>query len=160
MRSSIINYKKYKSYKNIEFEKEIARILIEKTTENKELDQYIANKGNIENVIDKLKNQCEEIETKLQELQTELEENSSNLNEINLINKFNSKNEKKYWNYQNIMGMYCGGYFNKLNEELFLLALKLNEAYIIKNGKEISENLISTIEFSDCVININVVGIF
>ena len=31
-----INYKKYKSYKNIEFEKEIARILIEKTTENKE----------------------------------------------------------------------------------------------------------------------------
>lgn len=37
--------------------------------------------------------------------------------------------------------MYCGGYFNKLNEELFLLALKLNEAYIIKNGKEISENL-------------------
>lgn len=136
-----INYKKYKSYKNIEFEKEIARILIEKTTENKELDQYIANKGNIENEIDKLKNQCEEIETKLQELQTELEENSSNLNEINLINKFNSKNEKKYWNYQNIMGMYCGGYFNKLNEELFLLALKLNEAYIIKNGKEISENL-------------------
>ena len=63
------------------------------------------------------------------------------MNEINLINKFNSKNEKKYWNYQNIMGMYCGGYFNKLNEELFLLALKLNEAYIIKNGKEISENL-------------------
>ena len=26
--------------------------------------------------------------------------------------------------------------------------------------EEISENLISTIEFSDCVININVVGIF
>ena len=40
-----------------------------------------------------------------------------------------------------MLEIYCKSYLNQLNQELFQLALKLNEAYIIKNGKEISENL-------------------
>lgn len=39
------------------------------------------------------------------------------------------------------MQIYRQSRLNKLNQELFELALKLNEAYIIKNGKEIIENL-------------------
>ena len=43
--------------------------------------------------------------------------------------------------YENILDVYGHSFLNKLNQELFTMALKLNEAYIIKNRREIIENL-------------------
>ncbi len=139
--TKIINYKTYKSYKNVDFDEKIIEIQVENDTASMQMKQYIKEKGTLEKEEEKLNSQYKEITNKHQKLQTEYEKIGSNLEEIKLIEEFNEKNEKKYWNYSSIMEMYCDSYFNKLNQELFLLALKLNEAYIIKNGKEIAENL-------------------
>lgn len=139
--TKLINYKVYKINKNIDFGKEIIKMQVAKETENKQIEQYIKEKQILEKETDKLKKQYQKIEKEFQELQIEDEEIETKLTEIKLIEEFNKKNKIKYWSYSSTIEMYCRSYLNELNQELFQLALKLNEAYIIKNGKEIVENL-------------------
>lgn len=119
----------------------ILEMQVAKETENKQIEQYIKEKHSLEKETDKLKKQYQKIEREFQELQIEDEEIETKLTEIKLIEEFNKKNKIKYCSYSSTIEMYCKSYLNELNQELFQLALKLNEAYIIKNGKEIVENL-------------------
>ena len=137
----LINYKKYNQYKNIDFDKKIIQSNVEIETEEEYIKQYIKEKNEIEKEKDKLSKQYNEIESEYQKLKTEYKEIKAKLKEIKLIEEFNEKNKDKYWSYSSILEIYCKSYLNKLNQDLFQLALKLNEAYIIKNGKEIAENL-------------------
>lgn len=137
----LINYKIYKANKNVDFNKEIIEAQVASDTENRQIDHYIKEKSILEKETDKLSKQYEDIKNKQQNLQKEYEEVKIKLKEIKLIAEFNEKNKEKYWNYSSVTEMYCKSYLNELNQELFQLALKLNEAYIIKNRKEIAENL-------------------
>lgn len=137
----LINFKIYNANKNIDFNKEIIEVQVAKETENRQIEQYIKEKSKLEKEIDKLNIQYKNIKDKSQNLKNEYDKTKNKLAEINLIEKFNEKNENKYWDYSSMLEIYCKSYLNQLNQELFQLALKLNEAYIIKNGKEISENL-------------------
>lgn len=139
--SRLINHKLYKSNKNIDFDKEIIDAQVASDTENRQIEQYIKEKSVLEKEVDKLNGQYENIKDKCQNYENEFDKAKTKLKEIKLIEEFNIKNEEKYWNYSSMLEIYCKSYLNKLNQELFQLALKLNEAYIIKNGKEIAENL-------------------
>lgn len=139
--TKLVNYKIYKKNKNVNFGKEIIEMQVANETENKQIEQYIKEKSILEKEKDKLTKQYEEIKVKCQKLQREDEEIETKLTEIKLIEEFNKKNKIKYWNYSSTIEMYCKSYLNELNQELFQLALKLNEVYIIKNGKKIAENL-------------------
>lgn len=137
----IINYKIYRTNKNIDFNKKIIEKQVLSDTENRIIEQYIKEKSALEQEIEKLLKIYEDTKNKYQKLQIEYGEIKNKLKEIKLIEEFNEKHKTKYWNYSSTLEMCCKGYLNKLNQELFMLALKLNEAYIIKNGKEIAENL-------------------
>lgn len=139
--TKLINHKIYRANKNVDFNKEIIETQVANDTENRQIEQYIKEKSVLEKENHRLSKQYENIRNKQQNLKTEYKEVKIRLKEINLIEEFNEKNKEKYWNYSSMAEIYCKSYLNELNQELFQLALKLNEAYIIKNRKEIAENL-------------------
>ena len=85
---------------------------------------------------------CGRIVEKYNGLRQEAVKLEESLKEMEWIEKFNQLNEETtYWDYTSMLEIYGKSSFNKLNQELFALALKLNEAYIIKNAREIVQNL-------------------
>lgn len=89
----------------------------------------------------KLEQEKEQIECDYEDFENKLKNIEKQIKEMQLIETFNKLDSRKYWSYTTNIEMYGSSYLNVLNQELFELALRLNEAYIIKNSKQIVENL-------------------
>lgn len=139
--SKILNYKFYKENRNIDYENKISEINIQIETEKIRITELIKDENKLkeqksENIYDKEK--LDDQELKLDE---EIKNLKKQVTRIMLVEKFNEKNKKEFWKYKDIIDIYGHSYLNILNQELFELALKLNEAYVLKNIQEIIENL-------------------
>lgn len=139
--TKIVNCKKYNQYKKIDFAREIILLKEQNKTRYKSQNGYIKE-------IEKLKNGKNEVDFKIEEIKRNIkinEEKIKNVNrklqEMNVICEFNKKDKKLYWNYKNMVDLYGNSTLNTLNQELFELAIKLNEAFILKNSEVIIENL-------------------
>ena len=137
----LINFKKYRIYKKRDFESEIITKKVEADTEDKQLEKYVDKKTEIEEKIDTVNKTYQELIKKSTKLQQEKEKVNTKNSELELIEKFNQTNEKTYWEYKSLLEMYCKSQINILNQELFQLALELNQAYIVKNKEKIIQNL-------------------
>ncbi len=139
--TKILNYKIYKKYKKIDFFSNITELEIKNNTIEKEIEKYVKDKIELEEQQKETNKKLEELSKKYKELDNTYKEKLKILKEIEAIHIFNKKNDNKYWQYTSKLDMYCTSNLNKLNQELFTLALKLNEAYLVKNSEEIIENL-------------------
>lgn len=142
--SKILNYKFYKENKNIDYENKISEVNIQIETEKIRIMELVKDENKLkeqksENILitEQLSSQSLKIEEEIKNLKEEIKR----LEFIEIFNIKNKIKDKKFWDYKNIIDIYGHSYLNNLNQELFELALKLNEAYILKNIQEIVENL-------------------
>ena len=139
--SKIINYKEYKKYKHFDFFSSIKEIKILKDTKKNEKKCYIKEINKLENKSNKKQDEYQEIEGKYTSLNNQFLEIDKKLKEMELIKIFNNYDKNTYWYYEDTLEMYGKSILNKLNQELFILSLRVNEAYIVKNKEEIVQNL-------------------
>lgn len=139
--TKIFNYKEYKENKNINFINEINEIVTKNEIEDKKISYCIQEKSKLEKEKIEIKDQYEELSEKYKDVKNNNKTLEKRLKEIELIESFNKWNKWTYWNYASNLEICGKSHLSKLNQELFELALKLNEAYIMKNSKEIIENL-------------------
>lgn len=140
--TKLLNFTEYRKNQNIDFENQINEIEISNQIEDKKILQYRKDRSDFEKQKDEINIAYELQKENNEKLERDCLNLEKNLQEIILIQKFNELNEKlTYWKYGNPIEMYGKSKLNELNQELFALALQLNEAYIAKNSKEIVENL-------------------
>ena len=139
--NKFLNYRDYKNFKNIDFFGEISKIEVSNKVEEEKILQYIKDKS----VLERQKDDIEDKFDKLNQIYSNLQDSygvlEKQIDEMELIEEFNRKNKDLYWNYDSVIEMCGKSSLNDLNQELFELALKLNEMYIIKNCNEIVNNL-------------------
>ena len=136
-----LNYKIYKKNKNYDFNKEITNLVILNETEDKRITEYIKEENELEKKYYELNKQYLKLNDEYTKYKNEEKEINIDIKEMDLINEFNETNKQNYWHYKNSLDMYCKSHLNVLNQELFQLALDLNEAYILKNREKIINNL-------------------
>lgn len=139
--TKILNFREYRKYKNTDFFYKINEIEVANKIEEQKISQQIKDKSKLEIQKDKIQDNYDKLNKKYEDIEIKYNTLKKDIKEMVLIEEFNKKDKKTYWNYSNIIEMYGKSTLNELNQELFELALKLNEAYIIKNSEEISNNL-------------------
>lgn len=139
--SKILNYGEYKKYKHVDFFSAIQEKEIAKDTEEHKKKIYIKDRNKLEDKENLQKYESQELEKKYNEIENEYQKIDEELAEMELIELFNEKDKNTYWYYEDISEMYGKSILNRLNQELFILSLKVNEAYIVKNKEEIVQNL-------------------
>lgn len=139
--SKLINYKFYKENKHTNFDSKIKENEIEIETEKIRIAEQIKNEDKIEEQKNELLVKQEQLQKDYKEIKNKIQLLEEEIAEMDLIELFNQSDNKKYWHYKDILDMYGHSFLNTLNQELFTLALKLNEAYILKNSRYIIENL-------------------
>ncbi len=140
--TKLLNFREYRKNKKINFEGQMNEITVANEIEKKKIDQYLKDRSDLEKQKDESDGVCGRIVEKYNGLRQEAVKLEESLKEMEWIEKFNQLNEETtYWDYTSMLEIYGKSSFNKLNQELFALALKLNEAYIIKNAREIVQNL-------------------
>lgn len=139
--TKILNFREYRKDKNTNFFYKINEIEVANKIEEDEISQQIKYKSKLVIQKDKIKDNYEKLNKNYEDIEIKQNTLNKEIKEMELIEEFNKRNKKKYWNYSNIIEMYGKSTLNKLNQELFELAIELNEAYILKNSNEISNNL-------------------
>ena len=114
---------------------------VEQQLTDKQLEKYVDKKTELEEEINVVSKQYQELIKQSTKFKQEKEQIHNKNSELALIEKFNQTNEKTYWEYTSLLEMCCKGQINILNQELFQLALELNQAYIVKNKEKIIQNL-------------------
>lgn len=139
--TKILNFREYRKDKNTNFFYKINEIEVANKIEENKISQQIKDKIKLEKQKDKIKNEYDILDKQYGNIEIKYNALNEEIKEMELIDKFNKMDKKTYWDYSNIIEMYGKSSLNDLNQELFELALKLNEAYILKNSEEISNNL-------------------
>lgn len=139
--TKILNYKIYRKNKKVNFSSKINEIEISNKIESEKITQYIKDKSDLEKQNAENIEKYNEKNNKYKSLEEKNQTLNKQIKEMEIIEKFNEKNKKTFWSYNNIIEIYGKSTLNNLNQQLFELALKLNEAYVIKNSKEIINNL-------------------
>ena len=139
--TKILNHKEYKESKNNNFNNNINEIIVKNEIEDKKVSYYIEEKTKLENKMMEKENTYQQLSEKYKILESKEEILKNKVIEMQFIEKFNKWDKATYWDYVSNQEIYGKSSLNKLNQELFALALKLNEAYIIKNSIEIINNL-------------------
>lgn len=137
----IKNFKYYKENKNVNFDSKINEINIKNETERSRITEYIKEENNVKSEKIELESENEQLKENNKTIERKIKEIHKQIDEMKIISIFNGIDSKKYWSYKSIIDICGHGYLNTLNQQLFELALNLNEAYIAKNRKEIVENL-------------------
>ena len=137
----ILQHKYYKENKNMDFDSLINENISKQETEDKKIDKYLDQQNEIENTYLDKEHEKNELEKQFSQISENFATLEQEIKEIKIIKIFNKFNGKTFWEYSNIVDIYGHSKLNQLNQELFLLALKLNELYIAKNSKEIKHNL-------------------
>ena len=139
--TKIMNFSYYRLNKKRNFENEIRQIQLSNDIELNKIEAFVNEENKLKGKKYNLNKEKEELLKEYKQIEKEREEFLRDLEEINFICEFNEIDDKGYWSYESILDMYGHSIFNLLNQELFRWALRLNEAYIIKNSEEIIENL-------------------
>lgn len=139
--TKVLNFREYKKDKNTNFFSQINEIQILNKIEEEKISQYIKDKSDLEKKRDKISVKYDILNEKYENLKNDYQTLDEEIQEMELIEEFNRQDKNTYWDYANIIEIYGKSSLNDLNQELFELALNLNEAYIVKNSKEIIENL-------------------
>lgn len=139
--SKLINYKFYKENKYTNFDSKIKENEIQIETEKIRIAEQIKSENKIKEQKNELLVKQEQLQKDYDEIENKHHLLEEEIAEMDLIQLFNQSDDKKYWHYKDIVDIYGHSYLNTLNQELFTLALKLNEAYILKNSRHIIENL-------------------
>lgn len=139
--TKILNLKEYRKNKSINFFYQINEIEIANKIEEDKISQYNKDKSRLEMQKDKINDTYDKINKEYENLINQYHTLNKEIQEMELIEQFNKKDKKTYWHYSNRLEMYGKSSLNTLNQELFELALALNEAYIVKNSEQIANNL-------------------
>lgn len=139
--TKILNYNFYKNNKNKDFLEIINRIKEENETQRQQKTNYINEKFKLEQQKDNINSKINELEEKYNSIGIHYRKLNNKIRKMDFIERFNEFDKNTYWDYNSTLQIYGKSRLNDLNQELFQLALKLNELYIIKNSKEIIENL-------------------
>ena len=137
----ILNFKEYRKYKKIDFFYQINDIEVTNKIEEGKISQQIKDRSELITQKDKINYNYDKINKEYEDIERTYHKLNEQIKEMELIEEFNNKDKKTYWHYSNIIEVYGKSSLNELNQDLFELALKLNEAYIAKNSKEIISNL-------------------